>query len=35
VHRLIVFSPGSSPRAHETDLFPRMEHFAETVIAQG
>jgi alkanesulfonate monooxygenase SsuD/methylene tetrahydromethanopterin reductase-like flavin-dependent oxidoreductase (luciferase family) len=35
VHRLIVFSPGFVPRARiETDLFPIMERFAETVIAR-
>jgi len=36
VHRLIVFSPGFVPRARiETDLFPRMERFAETLIARA
>jgi probable F420-dependent oxidoreductase len=34
VQRLIVFSPGFVPRAKiESDLFPVMERFAETVIA--
>jgi len=35
VHRLIVFSPGFVPRARiEPDLFPRMQRFAETVMAE-
>jgi probable F420-dependent oxidoreductase len=36
VHRLIVFSAGFVPRAKiESDLFPAMERFAETVIHGG
>jgi hypothetical protein len=36
VHRLIVFSAGFVPRARiESELFPRMERFAETVIARA
>ena len=36
VHRLIVFSPGFVPRARiEPELFPRLERFAETVIARA
>jgi probable F420-dependent oxidoreductase len=36
VHRLIVFTPGFVPRARiEPELFPRMERFAEAVIARA
>ena len=36
VQRLIVFSPGFVPRARiETDLFPHLERFADTVIARA
>ncbi len=35
VHRLIVFAPGFIPRSrYGTDLYPRMERFAEEVMAK-
>lgn len=36
VHRLIVFSPGFVPRSRiESDLFPHLERFAESVMASA
>jgi len=34
VHRLMVFTPGFVPRSKfDTDLYPRMQRFADEVIA--
>jgi hypothetical protein len=35
VHRLMVFAPGFVPRSKfDTELYPRMERFADEVIAK-
>ena len=36
VHRLMTFAPGFLPRSrYDTDLYPKMEKFAEEVIAKA
>jgi hypothetical protein len=36
VHRLMTFAPGFIPRArYDTDLYPKMEKFAEEVITKS